>query len=148
MKTLKNAGRVRSSAEGARGRARWLVLAAPWGWAATCAACSSESDGGAMPDVVAAMNGGSAGRAAGAVAVWLAHPENDETVTFDNGEPSGDRWLDANACAETSAPISPDPREEYSGCGEGAAVRWCVYQHGHSWPDFASQGIWEFFSSL
>lgn len=84
----------------------------------------------------------------GSVAVWLAHAENDETVTFDNGEGSRDRWLDANACAETSAPISPEPCEEYSGCDEGAPVRWCVYQDGHNWPDFAPQGIWEFFSSL
>jgi poly(3-hydroxybutyrate) depolymerase len=84
----------------------------------------------------------------GAVAVWLAHGENDETVTFDNGEASRDRWLDANACGETSAPISPEPCEEYSGCADGAPVRWCVYQDGHNWPDFAPEGIWEFFSSL
>lgn len=85
---------------------------------------------------------------AGSVAVWLAHAENDETVAFDNGEASRDRWLDANACGAASAPISPEPCEEYSGCDEGAPVRWCVYQDGHAWPDFAPQGIWEFFSSL
>lgn len=84
----------------------------------------------------------------GSVAVWLAHAENDETVTFDNGEASRDRWLEANACAETSAPISPEPCQEYSGCDDGAPVRWCVYQDGHNWPEFAPQGIWDFFSSL
>lgn len=85
---------------------------------------------------------------AGSVAVWLAHGENDQTVTFDNGEASLERWLGANDCSETSAPVSPEPCEEYSGCAEGAPVRWCVYQDGHDWPDFAPQGIWAFFSSL
>jgi poly(3-hydroxybutyrate) depolymerase len=89
-----------------------------------------------------------AGSCTGQVAVWVAHAENDETVAFENGENSRDRWLSANACSPEIRPITPDPCVEYSGCAAGSAVRWCVYQDGHDWPDFAPAGIWDFFRDL
>jgi polyhydroxybutyrate depolymerase len=84
----------------------------------------------------------------GDVAVWLAHAENDETVPFENGLDSRDRWLTQNDCADTTSPVDPSPCVQYAGCGDGLPVRWCVYQDGHNWPDFAPEGIWSFFSSL
>jgi poly(3-hydroxybutyrate) depolymerase len=84
----------------------------------------------------------------GEVAVWLAHAENDPTVAFENGARSLDRWLQANGCVDTSTPSEPSPCVEYAGCGLGLPVRWCVYDDGHAWPDFAPQGIWSFFSGL
>ncbi len=84
----------------------------------------------------------------GEVAVWIAHGENDETVLFERGVESRDRWLEANGCGDTAAPVSPEPCEEYAGCSEGLPVRFCVYQDGHDWPDFGPEGIWAFFSAL
>lgn len=84
----------------------------------------------------------------GQVAAWLAHGENDETVPIVNGERSRDDLLAANGCDAEPEPVSPEPCLEYAGCDGGFAVRWCVYQDGHNWPDFAPQGIWSFFSAL
>jgi poly(3-hydroxybutyrate) depolymerase len=84
----------------------------------------------------------------GEVAVWLAHAENDETVSFDLGVASRDRWLEANGCSEMSAAVEPAPCLEYAGCSSGLPVRWCVYDDGHNWPEFGPEGIWGFFSSL
>jgi len=84
----------------------------------------------------------------GQVAVWLAHAENDETVSFDLGVASRDRWLAANGCSGTTAPVVPAPCVEYAGCSSGLAVRWCVYDDGHDWPEFGPEGIWGFFGSL
>jgi polyhydroxybutyrate depolymerase len=84
----------------------------------------------------------------GEVAVWLAHAENDETVSFDLGVASRDRWLEANGCSEASAAVEPAPCSEYAGCNSGLPVRWCVYDDGHDWPDFGPEGIWGFFSRL
>jgi polyhydroxybutyrate depolymerase len=85
----------------------------------------------------------------GEVAVWLAHGENDETVPFTTGEQSRDRWLDQNGCdAGSSTPASPSECIDYTGCDAGLPVRWCVHQDGHAWPDFAPQGMWQFFESL
>jgi len=84
----------------------------------------------------------------GEVAVWLAHAENDETVAFQNGVDSRDRWLEANGCSTEVAPVQPAPCVEYSGCDAGLPVRWCVYQDGHNWPEFGPEGIWSFFSGL
>jgi hypothetical protein len=92
--------------------------------------------------------GGGGNACTGEVAVWIAHGENDETVLFERGVESRDRWLEANGCGDTAAPVSPEPCEEYAGCSEGLPVRFCVYQDGHDWPDFGPEGIWAFFSAL
>lgn len=91
---------------------------------------------------------GGANGCRGEVAAWIAHAENDETVLFENGEQSRDRWVAANACGATATAVSPEPCQEYAGCTEGLPVRFCVYQDGHNWPDFAPEGIWEFFSGF
>jgi poly(3-hydroxybutyrate) depolymerase len=88
------------------------------------------------------------GRCSGDVAVWLAHAENDETVAFQNGEQSRDRWLEANGCSDTTVASEPAPCVEYAGCAEGTPVRWCVYGDGHAWPEFGPVGIWSFFGAL
>jgi poly(3-hydroxybutyrate) depolymerase len=88
------------------------------------------------------------GGCSGEVAVWLAHAENDETVSFDLGVASRDRWLEANGCSDTSAAVEPAPCVEYAGCSSGLPVRWCVYDDGHNWPAFGPEGIWGFFSSF
>jgi poly(3-hydroxybutyrate) depolymerase len=84
----------------------------------------------------------------GEVAAWLAHGENDETVEFSSGEDSRDHWLEANGCSETSAAVTPPECVEYEACNDGLPVRWCVYQEGHDWPEFAPQAMWDFFQGL
>ena len=84
----------------------------------------------------------------GEVAVWIAHAENDETVDFQNGVDSRDRWLEANGCSTETTPVEPAPCVEYTGCDAGLPVRWCVYQDGHNWPEFGPEGIAAFFSGL
>jgi polyhydroxybutyrate depolymerase len=84
----------------------------------------------------------------GEVAAWLAHGENDETVDFSSGEDSRDHWLETNGCTEASAAVTPPECVEYEGCNEGYPVRWCVYQEGHDWPEFAPEGMWDFFLGL
>jgi poly(3-hydroxybutyrate) depolymerase len=91
---------------------------------------------------------GGASACTGEVAVWIAHAENDETVAFENGVASRDRWLEANGCGDTTAPAEPAPCVEYTGCSEGLPVRWCVYDDGHDWPEFGPDGIWGFFRAL
>jgi poly(3-hydroxybutyrate) depolymerase len=84
----------------------------------------------------------------GEVAVWLAHGENDPTVAFATGVASRDAWLRRDGCSATTEIASPAECVDYTGCNEGLPVRWCVHQDGHNWPDFAPQGMWDFFRSL
>jgi len=81
-----------------------------------------------------------------AVAAWIAHGENDETVDFSMGEDARDAYLAANACGTTTAPVEPSPCVAYEGCAAGRPVHWCVHQDGHNWPSFAGAGIWSFFA--
>jgi polyhydroxybutyrate depolymerase len=86
----------------------------------------------------------------GQVAAWIAHGTNDDTVALSSGEDSRDFWAEANGCdtSQTSVPSAAYPCVEYGGCDAGYPVRWCEYDGGHEWPDFAPQGIYDFFSSF
>jgi poly(3-hydroxybutyrate) depolymerase len=85
----------------------------------------------------------------GQVAAWIAHGENDDTVDISSGEGSRDFWADANSCdIEEVETVTPAECVEYGGCDAGYPVRWCVYQDGHNWPDFAPEGMWSFFKAL
>jgi polyhydroxybutyrate depolymerase len=107
------------------------------------------SRGDVLRAIAPVSGGGPLGRSCtGQVAAWVAHAENDATVNFTNGEGSRDRWLSANGCGDSTRAVSPNPCVEYAGCDAGSPVRWCVYQDGHNWPEFAPAGIWEFFSAL
>jgi hypothetical protein len=108
---------------------------------------------GNVPRAIAPVSAGGPfrfgeGGCTGDVAVWLAHAEKDETVPFDSGVDFRDRWLRQNDGSDTTSPAAPSPCVQYAGCGDGLPVRWCVYQDGHNWPDFAPEGIWSFFSGL
>ena len=81
-----------------------------------------------------------------AVAAWIAHGDNDETVDFSMGEDARDNYLAANSCGTTTAPVEPSPCVAYEGCAAGRPVHWCVHQDGHNWPSFAGSGIWSFFA--
>ncbi len=81
-----------------------------------------------------------------AVAAWITHGDNDETVDFSMGEDARDSYLAANACGATTVAAEPSPCVAYEGCTAGRPVHWCVHQDGHNWPSFAAAGIWSFFA--
>jgi polyhydroxybutyrate depolymerase len=90
--------------------------------------------------------GGPGGTCDPAVAAWITHGNNDETVDFAMGEQARDAYLAANGCGATSAPVEPSPCVAYDGCSSGRQVHWCVHEDGHNWPSFAAAGIWGFFA--
>jgi polyhydroxybutyrate depolymerase len=86
----------------------------------------------------------------GPVAVWFLHDSDDGAVPIAQGARTRDRFLRANGCAETSAPVDPSPCARYDGCVEDDPVVWCETSgRGHDIRgDFAPAAVWEFFSSL
>lgn len=87
----------------------------------------------------------------GSVAVWLAHHPDDNVVPIVLGQASLAYWTEANACAEETVATDPEPCVEYQGCNEGHDVVWCQHMDDsmigpHSWPAFAGEAIWDFFS--
>jgi polyhydroxybutyrate depolymerase len=80
------------------------------------------------------------------VPAWIAHASNESVVSFAAGQAARDIWLKANGCGTKSMPASPSPCVAYQ-CSK-APVIWCVHTDGHVWPNFASKGVWAFFSSL
>ncbi|MBN2197356.1 MAG: Ricin and poly(3-hydroxybutyrate) depolymerase fusion [Polyangiaceae bacterium] len=81
-----------------------------------------------------------------AVAAWIAHGDNDETVDFSMGEDARDAYVAANACGTTTVAVEPSPCVAHEGCAAGRPVHWCLHQDGHNWPSFAAAGIWRFFA--
>jgi poly(3-hydroxybutyrate) depolymerase len=82
------------------------------------------------------------------VAAWIAHGDMDGTISSAAGQAARDYFLTLNHCTMTSAPTTPSPCVEYSGCDPGYPVHWCLFSGGHSTPSFATAGIWAFFSQF
>jgi poly(3-hydroxybutyrate) depolymerase len=80
------------------------------------------------------------------VPAWIAHATNDDLVSYASGQSARDIWLKTNGCSTTTMPTSPSSCVAYQ-CTK-APVTWCVHDDGHVWPNFASKGVWAFFSSL
>jgi polyhydroxybutyrate depolymerase len=59
-----------------------------------------------------------------------------------------DFFRDRAMCQETTMPTAPSPCEAYDGCDAATPVHYCQHPDGHIWPDFGSQAMWDFFSSL
>jgi poly(3-hydroxybutyrate) depolymerase len=83
-----------------------------------------------------------------AVAAWVAHGSNDETVDFAQGEQARDLWSGNAGCGTTSTATSPEPCVAIDGCPADLPVHWCVHEEGHNWPMFAGEGVWAFFAAL
>jgi polyhydroxybutyrate depolymerase len=79
------------------------------------------------------------------IAAWMAHGDMDATVSLASGIAARDYFLTLNHCTMTTAPTTPSPCVEYSGCDTGYPVHWCQFAGGHSTPSFAAAGIWPFF---
>ena len=82
------------------------------------------------------------------IAAWMAHGDMDATVSLASGIAARDYFLTLNHCTMTSAPTTPSPCIEYSGCDTGYPVHWCQFAGGHSTASFAAAGIWPFFSQF
>ncbi len=85
-------------------------------------------------------------------AVWLAHGTLDSVVPFEQGVASRDHWREANGCSDATEPVDPSPCVRYQSCDAGRPLIWCQHDDpafaGHTWPSFATTGIWAFFDSL
>ena len=79
------------------------------------------------------------------IAFWGAHGDMDATVSLASGIAARDYFLTLNHCTMTSAPTTPSPCIEYSGCDTGYPVHWCQFAGGHTTASFAAAGIWPFF---
>jgi poly(3-hydroxybutyrate) depolymerase len=84
----------------------------------------------------------------GQVAAWIAHGDQDATVSLSSGQGSRDHWATANHCTMTTMPTDPSPCVAYQGCNSGLPVHWCVFPGGHTQPSFGSAAIWSFFSQF
>ncbi len=91
----------------------------------------------------------------GEVAVLSVHGNKDVLVPIGGGEPSRNFWVTRNGCSPDS-PTEGANCVAYTGCDEDFPVSWCAHDepadgesgHGHDWPSFASETIWDFFKSL
>jgi polyhydroxybutyrate depolymerase len=114
----------------------------------------SEKLGCQLPDVfraiapMSASLGGTGSCVKHNVAAWISHGDMDATVSLSSGIAARDYFLTQNHCTMTSAPTTPSPCIEYSGCDTGYPVHWCQFSGGHSTPSFATAGIWPFFSQF
>lgn len=82
---------------------------------------------------------------AGKIAAWIVHGTVDYTIPLYAGEEIRDIFLENNGCQQTTSSIDPDPCVSYDGCNP--PVHWCQHGGGHDWPDFVSEGSWQFFSN-
>ena len=92
-------------------------------------------------------------------AIVFHHPE-DRLTPFVSGERTRDQLIATNGCDpdKTVSYGHPDSQcREYVQCETDARVIWCPHRdsigsrgqyYPHTWPDFASEMIWEFFESL
>jgi poly(3-hydroxybutyrate) depolymerase len=115
----------------------------------------SEKLGCQLPDVFraiapmsASLMGGTSSCVKHNIAAWIAHGDMDATVSLASGIAGRDYFLTLNHCTMTSAPTTPSPCIEYSGCDTGYPVHWCQFSGGHSTPTFAAAGVWPFFSQF
>jgi len=82
------------------------------------------------------------------MAAWITHGNMDRINPYSQGEGSRDHWSSTNRCSSTTAAVAPADCVAYEGCDEGFPVHWCPFEGGHVIPDFASEGIWSFFSQF
>jgi polyhydroxybutyrate depolymerase len=85
----------------------------------------------------------------GQVAVIQIQGASDTAVPLGMIKPGRDYWIAINSCAKEDAAGGVDPScVAYGGCDHGYPVDYCEHAGGHEWPDFASDAIWTFFTSL
>jgi len=99
---------------------------------------------------IAPLSGGPPdGSCQGELAVWMTQGDSDASIAVATGRAGRDFWIDQNECAaRTSTPVDPMPCVEYADCSAGSPVRYCEYDGQLGLPDFAAEGLWNFFKAL
>jgi polyhydroxybutyrate depolymerase len=78
-------------------------------------------------------------RPARAVPVLIYHGRTDELIPPESAREARDTWAAIDRCSG----LQPGACERYEKC-EGAEVRYCEVDIGHTWPPQATTEIWEF----
>jgi len=85
----------------------------------------------------------------GQVAVMMTHGSNDTIMPVQQTASSRDYWIAINSCNKGEPAEGMDPMcNTYSDCDFHFPVQYCEHSEGHDWPVFASEAIWNFFTSL
>ncbi len=88
----------------------------------------------------------------GSAAIMMIQGNNDPLVDVSLVRQAEEYWIKYNGWeVGISTPSSINPCIDYSMSGEPNSdypVLWCEHSQFHDWPDFGSNAIWAFFSSL
>jgi polyhydroxybutyrate depolymerase len=88
----------------------------------------------------------------GSIAIIMSQGDNDPFVGIDTAKAAESYWVLYNGWDKDQfVPSEITPCTDYSFPGElnsDYPVLWCEHSQGHDWPDFGSEAIWQFFSSL
>jgi poly(3-hydroxybutyrate) depolymerase len=82
------------------------------------------------------------------IAMWGAHGTYDNLVPLDGGRGARDVFLARNHCSQTTAAPDSNGCVAYQGCDAGYPVVWCEWPGGHTYPEFARDATWSFFSQF
>jgi polyhydroxybutyrate depolymerase len=77
--------------------------------------------------------------------VWMSHGKTDSGTAKDVADAKA-YWLEHKKCTTMTKPVDPSPCVEYQGCADGVPFVFCEHPGGHPWPDYATKGVWTFFS--
>jgi len=77
--------------------------------------------------------------------VWMSHGVTDSGTSKDVAE-AKKYWLEHKKCTTMTKPVDPSPCVEYQGCVDDIPFVFCEHPGGHPWPDYATKGVWTFFS--
>jgi poly(3-hydroxybutyrate) depolymerase len=84
----------------------------------------------------------------GATPVWMSFGAMDGAGLVMDATAARDYWIKANGCTGVSMPTPPAPCVAYTGCRPDAPLHVCENSGAHAWPAYATDGLWNFFSSL
>jgi poly(3-hydroxybutyrate) depolymerase len=77
--------------------------------------------------------------------VWMSHGKTDSGTAKDVADAKA-YWLEHKKCTTMTRPVDPSPCVEYQGCVDDVPFVFCEHPGGHPWPDYATKGVWTFFS--
>jgi polyhydroxybutyrate depolymerase len=77
--------------------------------------------------------------------VWMSHGKTDTGTAKDVADAKA-YWLEHKKCSTMTKPVDPAPCVEYQGCVDEIPFVFCEHPGGHPWPDYATKGVWTFFS--
>lgn len=85
----------------------------------------------------------------GRVAVMQIHGEADDTTPYEQALESRTIWSTIGDCDLEDFSEGTDPHcDRYAGCEPSHPLEWCAHAGGHTWPDWASGAIADFFMGL